>query len=187
MSTFLKKGTYLIANPEGTDPNFMRTVVLVCDHNEQGAFGLILNRTLEITISQILPNNPHAIERNELIYFGGPVETSKLFCLHGNQRNNIYNCDKICDGVYLGTNQACLNDWLISDHIHNGFRLYLGYSGWAGGQLENEIEMNYWIVGPANGNIVFYPNPENIWWYILHNIGGHESGDSFDSPYPSLN
>lgn len=187
MGATLSKGTFLIANPYLTDPNFIKTVVLICEHNERGAFGLILNRKSNINISQIFPDSPNAAGKDKKIFRGGPVDTSKLFCLHGIYNNKVHNCEIICNGVYLGCNQDCLNDLFSNDKSCNSFRLYLGCACWSKGQLDNELNMNAWIVGPANSNLVFYPNPDKIWWYVSQFIDGFNPESSIEPSEPILN
>jgi len=172
MNIEVKKGSILIANPDGTDQNFMRTVVLICEHSERGALGLILNRELRMTVQEVFLEHSQWVDHNKKLFFGGPVDTNKIFYLHREHEDNIHDCKKICDGVYLGANEECFNSLLENENSDDDiFRLYLGCSCWAGGQLENEIKMNFWTVGNANENIVFYPQPDNIWWYILRSIG----------------
>lgn len=182
----LGKGTYLIANPHGNDPNFTETVVLICDHNKYGTFGLILNKSLNTTEAQILTIK-HKASGNKNVFSGGPVDTNKLFCLHGNLKNNSCNCEHICDGVYLVSGNDCLNNLLSDNSTNTPFRFYLGCAGWSPGQLENEIKMNFWTIGPANENIVFYQEPDKIWWYILRFISGYDPGSPFNPSQPVLN
>ena len=187
MDSTLGKGTFLIANPYLTDPNFIKTVVLLCEYNERGAFGLILNRASNINISQIFPNDLRIKGNNNKMFYGGPVDTSKLFCLHAMHDSKIHKCEKICNGVYLGSNEDCLNDLLAHNNGNNSFRLYLGCACWAEGQLDDELKMNTWIVGPANDNLVFYPNPNNIWWYVSQFIDGFGPESAIEPSEPILN
>jgi len=187
MGNTLSKGTFLIANPYLSDPNFLKTVILICEHNERGAFGLILNRASHIDISQIFPDNPKIKNENKKIFFGGPVDTSKLFCLHSEHKNKDHNCSSICKGVYLGSNQDCLDDLLSNSNNCSCFRLYLGCACWSEGQLDSELNMNAWIVGPANEELVFYPNPDKIWWYVSQFIDGINPESSIKPSEPILN
>ncbi|MBM4053737.1 MAG: YqgE/AlgH family protein [Planctomycetes bacterium] len=182
------KGSILIANPHGTDQNFMETVVLICEHSKKGAFGLIVNKTLGKKGQEIIIPSLDAQANDKELFFGGPVDTNKMYYLHGNYKNEAHDCEKICEGVYLGSNQKCLNEFIsrrnVSDDI---FRLYLGCAGWSGGQLEYEIEMKCWTVGTATENIVFYPYPDKIWWNILRSISNIDPEFPCDSAEPILN
>ena len=187
MGSTLDKGTFLIANPSLQDSNFVKTVILICEHNKNGAFGLILNRASSIDISQIFPESADIKDIEKKIFFGGPVDTSKLFCLHGVHDNKSHDCESICNGVYLGSNQDCLEDLLSNDNDDDSFRLYLGCACWSEGQLDNELDINAWIVGPANAELVFYPNPDKIWWYVSQFIDGFNSESSIVPSVPILN
>ena len=182
------RGSILIANPQGTDPNFMQTVVLICEHSKRGALGLILNKTLGKKGQEIFVSSVNSQAKDKEIFFGGPVDTNNMFYLHGNFKNEAHNCVKICEGVYLGSNQGCFNEFMsrknVSDNI---FRLYLGCACWSGGQLESEIEMKCWTVGTATENMVFYPSPDNIWWNILRSISTIDPEFPYDNAEPILN
>jgi putative transcriptional regulator len=186
MDNHIGKGTYLIANPHGTDQNFMKTVVLICDHNKNGTFGLILNKTINLAEAHSITTETHLPDIKEY-FFGGPVDTSKLFCLHGSKMNHVCSCGKICDGVHLLSSQDCLDSLLAEKNSETPFRLYLGCACWSPGQLEDEIKMNFWSTGPANHNIVFYPNPDKIWWYILRFISNYDPESPFNPSLPVLN
>lgn len=187
MRDTLSKGTFLIANPYLNDPNFLKTVVLICEHNDDGAFGLILNRASNVNLSQIFQGDPDADRLDKKIFFGGPVDTCKLFCLHGKHDNDSHKCESVCNGVYLGSSQECLEDLLVGNNEPAGFRLYLGCACWSKGQLDDELGMNAWIVGPANSNLVFYPNPDKIWWYVSNFIDGFDPESSIEPSDPILN
>ncbi len=180
MSVSVGKGTFLIANPNIMDPNFVKTVVLICEYNEHGAFGLVLNRNSNVDIAHIFTDIPGVSAKHKNIYFGGPVDTNKIFCLHNNRAyGKKYDCEAICDDVYLGSHKDCITNLAASKDAKDIFRLYLGCSCWSEGQLENEIDMHVWIVGPANSDLVFYPNTDQIWWYVSRFIDGfdHEASD----------
>ena len=182
MNDVIKRGSFLISNPYITDDNFVKSVVLICEYNERGAFGLVLNRPLNLTVDQILPGKRNPDGKNKRIFYGGPVDKSKLFCLHTNFNDNSHCCEKICEDVFLGGSQGCLNDLMAGKNQEDSFyRLYIGCSCWSEGQLENELDMKVWTVGPANENLVFYPNPDKIWWYVSQFIYGADPVD------PSLN
>ncbi len=188
MGINLGKGTYLIANPDGLDQNFTKTVVLICDHHrDRGTFGLIVNRELDITISEALPVYPNAVDPAKKIFFGGPVETGKLFCLHASHKKKAHPCAMICDGVYLVSNQECMDDLITNGNAGVPFRLYMGCASWSPGQLEEEIRMKFWTVGDANANIVFYQKPEVLWWYILRFVSAYSPESPTGLSHPTLN
>ncbi len=188
MENILKKGSFLIANPRLQYPNFSMTVVLFCEYNEEGAFGLIVNRVLNISILELLKDNPLAIENNNKAFNGGPVQTNHLFYLHNNSTVQTNSSNKVCEGVYFGGDPEYLNN-LLSNKISDdtSYRLYLGSAGWGAGQLDDEMKINSWIVCPANERFVFLPEPKNIWREVLRHMGGKYALLSTYPPDPILN
>ncbi len=173
MNNYISKGVFLISNPYVPDSNFYKTVVFICEYNESGAFGLILNRPLDVTTDQIIPDSVELIGSNRKIYIGGPVDTDKIFCLHGDYKDSRHDCERICENVYLGSTKECFKSSMSSADLDDSFcRIYLGCSCWSEGQLETELEMNLWTVGKANEKLVFYPNPDRIWWNVSHFANG---------------
>ena len=136
------KGSLLIANPVLPDPNFSRTVILLCNHDEQGSFGLIINRSTKLKGPDFFSNIAILNAYNEKIYLGGPVSPSMVFFLCRSSYG-ISELDEICPGVYLGNSLETLQEFYpkIENPAQN-IRFYLGYSGWSGGQLAEEMEQN---------------------------------------------
>ncbi len=185
MQNMPQKGSFLIANPRLQDPNFNRTVVLICEYNKDGAFGLIVNRALNIPVIELLKDPPP--ENKSKAFNGGPVQTNHLFYLHSDngQENNS---KKICEGVYLGGEANCLNKLLTTEDSENiSCRLYLGSAGWGAGQLDEEMKINSWIISPAKESFVFHPHPGKVWQEILRSMGGQYALLSTYPPDPILN
>lgn len=183
-----QKGSFLIANPRLQDPTFSRTVVLICDYNEEGAFGLVINRALDIPILELLKENPLANGNQNRAFNGGPVHTNHLFYLHSNDNEQTNISKKICDGVYLGGNTDYLNNLLSNKSANKvSYRLYLGSAGWGAGQLDEEMKINSWIICPANEKFIFHPHPNNLWREILYSMGGQYTLLSTYPPDPILN
>lgn len=162
-------GTLLIANPHLADPNFLRTVVFLCEHNTEGSFGFVLNRKTNYVIGDLVPElGSHQLP----VYEGGPVELNTLHFLH-RLPQNISGGKEIIDGVYWGGNFeeaiALINTQLV--HPSN-IRFYLGYSGWDEGQLAAEMEERSWIITPATAELVFHENENNVWKDALKHLGG---------------
>lgn len=174
MDISISKGTFLISNPYVTDPNFYQTVVLICEYNERGSFGVILNRPLELTADDIVPESIDILGSCEKIYFGGPVNTNKIFCLHGTlEKSEEHQCEKVCENVYFGATRKCFNHLTDTGRTADSFRrIYMGCACWIAGQLESELEMNLWTIGPANDKLVFYPDADKIWWNVSHFVDG---------------
>ncbi len=176
------KGYFLISEANMLDPNFKRTVVLIIEHNEEGAFGLIVNRKSNIFLSDLLPEFYEETRgKNTPIYIGGPVQQEFLFAIHSHllDRKPSSTSIKIISDVYFEPGFRNIEDYFkdrfwdqlpLDDRpkIH----LYVGYSGWAPGQLEGEIREGSWILHPATQEIVFHPNPEEGWNDALRKKGG---------------
>jgi putative transcriptional regulator len=158
-------GTFLIASPHLPDPNFYRSVVLIIQHNEEGAFGVILNRPTDKTASEIwelFSDEPCSYEQT--IYLGGPV-AGPLIALHADATLSEV---EILPGVQLSTERSNLESLVRQDV--DPLRLFVGYSGWAAGQLENELEVGGWLMSAATNSDVF-SNHESIWNKVASRIG----------------
>ncbi len=165
-------GSILIAHPMLRDPHFRRTLLFLSHHNEEeGATGLVLNRPLDQTLSQLsgLPDIP--------VFYGGPVEADNivLASLQWREEPTV-----VAFRAFAGrtTEEEIDSDWL------SGLRAFAGYSGWARGQLEAEIEEQAWLVIPPTREIVEMPAPEDIWKKLMRESGPmlHLLSDAPDHP-----
>lgn len=151
------------------DPNFRRTVVLVCEHTPEGSFGLILNRPLELQLDEVLEESDLPPQRLAL---GGPVQQNTLHYLH-QFGERLEDAIGVADGVFWGGDfevlKALLRDGTASDA---SVRMFLGYAGWSAGQLEEEIELDGWIVTTATAELVFFSESDRLWRTILRSMGG---------------
>lgn len=143
ISEKLQKGLLLIAEPSIIgDLSFNRSVILLADHNDDGSVGFILNKPLKYTINDLVPD----VESNFKIYNGGPVEQDNLYFIH-NIPELITNSIEISSGIYWGGDfertKTLINEGKIKKE---NIRFFLGYSGWAAGQLEGELQSNSWII-----------------------------------------
>jgi len=148
---------FLIAMPGMVDPHFSRTLTYICEHNDQGALGIVVNRPIDMTLAalferlemELLPQGPG----DEPVYFGGPVQTERGFVLHqplGKWQSTL----PVRDEVGLTTSKDILE--AVGDGSGPAKILVtLGYSGWAPGQLESEIKQNAWLTVAAKGAIIF--------------------------------
>ncbi len=143
----LKDGCVLLSHENLQDPNFKLTIVLVCIHNKEGTFGLVCNRPSHMPLSEVFDIDDIYKKEKRCIYIGGPVQQSNLIViqLKDNAAKNSY---KITNRVYLGGEWGAINDILSEDPFIT--RLFLGYSGWAPGQLEMEITEGAWEVYQVN-------------------------------------
>ena len=177
------KGYFIISESNMLDPNFFQTVVLLIEHNSDGAFGLVVNRRAKITLGDIIPTLANTRGFTTPLYVGGPVQQEFLFALHS-ELPEILNGGSpettvVAEGVFFEPNFRKLEHYFIEenwqaipadDQPH--LNLYLGYSGWAPGQLEKEMSQGSWIIHQASKKIVFHENPEEGWRDALRAKGG---------------
>jgi putative transcriptional regulator len=159
------KNQFLIAMPTLADPNFFRTVTYICEHNSEGAMGVVVNRPVELHLGELLQHMdighaPRAIAEQS-VYLGGPVQTERGFVLHrpiGHWQGTL----AITDEVGLTTSRDILEAMARGDGPGNAL-VALGYAGWGPGQLEREIAENAWLSGPADPDLFFELPPDNRW------------------------
>ncbi len=156
---------FLIAMPNMVDPYFARTLTFICEHNEQGALGVVVNRPIEMTLGALferlsLPLASQILVK-EPVYFGGPVQTDRGFVLHqppGKWQSTL----SVRDNVGLTTSKDIL-EAVGQGSGPDRMLVTLGYSGWAAGQLENEIKQNAWLTVEARDAIIFdTPSEERL-------------------------
>ncbi len=174
------KGHLLIASPGLIDPNFRRTVVLVAEHNADGAFGLVLNRPADTRVSDLWNAISNEIcDCNVRAYVGGPVQQNTVLLLHSFPEL-AKDAEPVIPGVYIGSEIDTLGE-LIRRHSGEEpaatdelprFRVFCGYSGWAAGQLDAEMKAGGWLTQPATVELVFDTPPEKLWSLTLDSVGG---------------
>jgi putative transcriptional regulator len=163
----------LLSMPQLLDPNFARTVVLLCKHTDDGAFGLVLNRPLVTSGTVMVHLDPPVSTDRELdIWVGGPVEPQRSWILvHGTASHpEVHGAAQIADGVYLSTSPDLLRRLLQPDPPQNA-RLVVGYSGWAPGQLENELAESSWLLSDVDADLVFNTPPDRMWERAIRRLG----------------
>jgi len=157
MAQFDLSHHFLIAMPNMTDPMFAKSLTYVCEHNEQGALGIVVNRPINLTLGELfaqikLPLQPGELE-NLPVHFGGPVQTDRGFVLHetpGDWQSTMI----INERVGLTTSKDILEAVGQGKGPRN-ILVTLGYAGWAQGQLEHELSQNAWLSVPASEHILF--------------------------------
>lgn len=158
------QGSFLIASPHLGDGNFNRSVVLMVKHDEEGAFGLVLNRPTGNTVADVWKLvSDGEVERRDPIYLGGPVQ-GPLMAVHGIASAAE---SEILDGVYLSAHKEQLKEVIASENVP--VRLFAGYSGWGAGQLEGELEAGGWLVAPATAELVFH-DKDDLWERVMHSV-----------------
>ena len=169
------QGCYLVAPPRLTDDNFFRTVVLVIEHDDAGAIGVILNRPTADPVREVLlmldEDGLDTTEYgNELIYYGGPV-TGPLVVLH---KEAEFSERQILPGIHFSSQKDNLQK--ILSLSGRTCRVFSGYAGWAAGQLEGELEMGGWFVVPVGSSDLF-DESDNLWQSISSSVGMEILGD----------
>ena len=176
------RGHLLIAGPSLLDPNFWRTVVLVGEHSEEGALGVVLNRSSETPVEEALPELAVLADDLGAVHVGGPVQPSAVVVL--------------ADFVDPDAAETLVVDsvgFLPSEVEPDALgelrraRVYAGYAGWGPGQLDGELEEGSWIVEPALPEDVFTDDPEGLWSQVLRRKGGPFAVLAAMPPDPSLN
>ena len=170
MDTPLGKGIFLVASPSLRDPNFRQTVVLLCEHGEEGALGVVVNRPTEMNITEVLPQIPILEGQTHMVFSGGPVQRNHLLILYRTPEG-LEDTHHVFDGVYLGGNMAILEEIVKNPFSPDDFRAFMGYSGWAPGQLESEMETGSWLTLPADSSLMFDRDHTSVWGDILQNLG----------------
>ena len=191
------RGSLLVASPSLVDPNFARSVVLVVEHDEAGAFGLILNRPGSIRVAklwQVLTGE--TVETRAKAYLGGPVESSIVYLLHSCPDLADDEVEPVVPGVYLGCDQTLFGR-LIERQCTLGaaaagantdlFRAFCGYAGWGEGQLEEELKTDSWLIQPATAELVLSRNVTGLWSTALEKEGGVFRIFARMPPDPELN
>ena len=162
-------GTILIAEPFLKDPNFMRTVILLCEHQEEGSFGFVLNRAFGSTLEDLMPD---VIQLRIPVYYGGPVQQDTLHFLH-TCPDEIPGGMEISEGVYWGGDFNVAVDLLEKGDLDpERIRFFIGYSGWTGGQLDNELKEKSWLMASGTRQIIFHNDHREIWKASLKHLGG---------------
>ena len=175
------RGQLLIAGPSLQDPSFWRTVVLVVEHNEEGALGLVLNRPSASQVGEVVPQLAQLVEPDEDVLVGGPVQPGSVIVLAdfldpedaaliAFDRVGVMGADADPDGLEV----RCA-------------RAFAGHAGWGPGQLDDELERGDWILEPAVHADAFTPDPEELWSEVLLRKGGSYALVARMPPDPSQN
>jgi putative transcriptional regulator len=163
------KGKILISEPFLIDYYFKRSVVLLAEHNEDGTFGLIINKPVDIALSDVLHDFP---EFDSPVYLGGPVKTDNLYFIH-TLADRIENSLKIIDGLYWGGDIELVKELITLGEITpREIKFFVGYSGWVSKQLDGELARNSWLVTSIKAKQVMEANPQRLWKDSLKKLGG---------------
>lgn len=165
-----ERGDLLISEPFLPDPNFERSVILLCEHNQEGSMGFVLNKPSAIKLEDALDE---VTGFDKILYTGGPVQINTLHFIH-KVPHLISNSEKISEDLYWGGDYDILLSLMNTRQLQAAdIKFFIGYSGWTAGQLEAELEENAWIVyKQASARQVFKTSPELLWREVLKSMGG---------------
>ena len=176
------RGQLLIAAPALVDPNFRRTVVLIGEHSEEGALGVVLNRASETPVDEAVPELAVLVEGMGDVHVGGPVQPSAIVVLADFE-------EPPDDGALVVDSVGFLPAEVEPDSLGplRRARVYVGYAGWGPGQLDDELDEGSWIVEPALAEDVFTDDPDDLWSAVLRRKGGPFRVLAAMPPDPSRN
>lgn len=166
------QGHFLLAADHLKDPNFFQSVILMLEHTEETAMGLIVNRPMAIPLQEALGEVIGDKEGQSPIFCGGPVERTSMFIMHNCA--DLASADRtICEGIYVSGSSDSFDQLLQESEATERerlFRVYCGYSGWSAGQLEQEIDRGDWLSIPATSAQVFQSDPYELWEQCVQDL-----------------
>lgn len=165
-----KKGDLLISEPFLPDSNFERTVIFICEHDDNGTFGFVLNKTSHVQLGEVLEEAGNYPGR---LFIGGPVEHQTLHWIHRDSRLTK-GAHEVSKGLFWGGDLDQLTDMMnVRDIAPEDIRFFIGYSGWSPGQLQDEVEAKSWIVYPnPTAEMIFDWDNQDLWKACLDTMGG---------------
>ena len=156
------KGMFLVANEQLPDPRFRDRVILLIQHDAEGSAGLVVNRTSRLPLAKILPEGSKLAEQGTTLSYGGPVSSQSLLALVKVHNNPPEPAEEIIDSLYV-TGAGVLDEWpdFVDEVV--GYRVFVGYTGWAPGQLEVEMQRGDWHVLPADEQSILAGDGVSLW------------------------
>jgi len=161
------RGQLLIASPALLDPNFRRTVVLVTEHTDEGAAGLVLNRPSDAPVAELVPELEPLVDDGEQVWVGGPVQPNAVLVL-----GEFVEPEQAAVPLFGSLGFPSLEDPAEVVPATTRRRVFAGYAGWGAGQLEDELARDDWILEPAGSDDAFTEAPGALWSEVLRRKGG---------------
>jgi len=191
LNLWVAPGTLLAAGAELRDPNFMHGVVLMCQHTDEGAYGLVVNKPSELMTRQLLAEHPLFGAEDALnlpVFIGGPVGLDTLQVLH-RAPEQVEGGVEIAYGVLLGGDLETIARFMVDepDAARRTLRFTVGYSGWGAGQLEQELSTGSWLPAPGTADVVFEADCDGQWRTVVRSIGVGAEGLADQPPDPHWN
>jgi putative transcriptional regulator len=161
----------LIAMPQLIDPNFARTVVLLCEHADEGAFGLIVNRPSEVSAAEAVHLEPAVDHPNDLpLLIGGPVEPQRGWILTASEPDGV-EARELGSGLYLSASPVLLRRAITTRPFPRRTIVLAGYAGWGPGQLDRELEESAWLIMPVELDLIFEIPSAGAWELAIRRLG----------------
>ncbi|MBL8803418.1 MAG: YqgE/AlgH family protein [Planctomycetes bacterium] len=181
-------GSFLAAGPDLTDPNFAHSVVLMCRHDEEGAYGLVINRPSDVRACDVLQAHAELARSRARMFVGGPVALESLQVLH-RVPERIDGGEELVDGLFVGGDLDALARYLneAPEEAERNVRLFMGYSGWGPGQLEFELSAFSWLPAPGALSSIFSPRPQAVWRDVVRGLGPRFRPLADEPPDPYMN
>jgi putative transcriptional regulator len=178
------KGKLLVSEPYLPDPNFERTIILLCDHNEEGSFGFVMNKPSLARLGDVMQDLK---DFDIPVFIGGPVQQDTLHYIH--RIPTLEDSTPIMEGVFWGGNFDHLVSLIETKQVASSdIKFFLGYSGWSVGQIDEELKQDSWIVcDQVTEELLFDIKAEAMWGYTLKSMGGRYSVFSNYPQDPRLN
>ncbi|MDX1433092.1 MAG: YqgE/AlgH family protein [Gammaproteobacteria bacterium] len=165
------RGMFLIASRELADPNFAETVVLLLEYDSSGALGLIINRPTEVRLARLLPDVEELANREDVVYEGGPVARRQVLLLL-RSRAQPPDASRIFADTYVSSSLDTLRSLATGTLAGASFHAFVGYAGWAPGQLDGEVARGDWHVVPADESAVFDRDAGDVWPQLIKDNAG---------------
>lgn len=164
----LGSGKLLIAQPFMADGVFSRSVILLCEHSAEGSLGFVLNKPTDLLLGDLLPD---IVSDDLTVKQGGPVQLDTLHILH--RLPEKLGGTMVSDGIYWGGSFEVLQDMIENKTFsdNDSINLFVGYSGWSSGQLEQELKENSWLISSPTQDLLFDVDADNIWKHAIKALG----------------
>ncbi len=166
------RGHFLIAHKHLKDTNFYKTVVLIVEHGDDGAMGVVVNRPSSIKVAHALSEHFDFPDDENVVYLGGPVEPGALFILHNAPELNGQE-KPVVPGLYVAGSSEVFQSVIraaAEGHVGLNFRVFCGCAGWSAGQLEGELARGDWYSHPADSGSLFQVDPYELWDLQVANV-----------------
>jgi putative transcriptional regulator len=165
---------FLLSMPQMSDPNFARTVVLLCDYTEEGAFGLVVNRQMEDPAWTVVKTDPPIdVDPDVHLWIGGPVDQGRTWVLMSEAQGPDDQQREICPGLSLSVSPELTLQLLQSPSSRA--RLIVGYAGWGPGQLDNELAASGWLTSDVDPALIFNVPADEMWETAIRRLGADPS------------